>query len=160
MWNVDPVTKAPLAINSPDAISGIRWEQQRVEIEKLKELSEAARKFNKKAKEKLVKAKAAASELLLWLRGMKGQAGETTVRALHRYLHFAVKRKDDKDALKLKGKQGAPPRIAAICDSIQTLVPQVPENLRPVFDAETKAWDLPPFVPFEEGIQRVVLVHS
>ena len=162
VWNVDPVTKAPLAANSAHAVSGIRWEQQRVEIEELKVCSDHARELREKAKKKLDKSKKASSEFLVFLRSVQGTGGETTVRAVHRYLHYAVNRGDDREvlALKGKGKQGAPPRIAAICDGIALLLPRVQQPMHPVFIEGAQVWDLPPFVPFEDGVQRVALVYE
>ena len=146
------------AINSTRAVSGIRWEQQRVHIEKLKTLSENAVTLHAKARKKLLKCQQAGSELLPFLRSLSGAAGEGTARSLCRYLHFVVKREDERNVLKLKGAQGSPSRITVICDHIDALMSEVQPAMKPLFDEQRQGWDVPPFIRFETGIQRVVLV--
>ncbi len=138
-------------MNSTKVIDGIRWELARV----LRlQLSNKAEERRKAAQEKLDARKAASADCT-WDSFMSSlpPPAQSNLRAVCRYMHYVVHRADDKIALNLP-KDPVTARLACVREHVPGMIAdagrmQPARNLQPVLKAQTLAWELLPFVPFQ-----------
>ncbi len=130
--------------NGRVVLDGLQWEVDRLVNQSLAEENEAASELRVKAQDKLSERTArAGSAFIPFLRAMKA---ECDVRAVSRYLHYLLHRRDDGVELALVKCQSAGLRRERIYVHVEAMMAQVSPDALPVLNGVTMLWEMPPFV--------------
>ena len=132
-----------VAANGQKVLDGLEWEIDRLATQTLADERKTALVLRAKAQKKLDKHNAAAgSAFLPFLRTMKEEAD---VRAVCRYMHYLLHRRDDAVALALVKGHNTALRRERIYANVQEMMPQLPLDARPVLNNEATSWKIPVF---------------
>jgi hypothetical protein len=127
--------------NGRVVLDGLQWEVDRLANLSLADENKAASELRVKAQDQLSERTARA--FIPFLRAMKA---ECDVRAVSRYLHYLLHRRDDGVELALVKYQSAGLRRERIYVHVEAMMAQVSPDALPVLNGVTMFWEMPPFV--------------
>ena len=129
--------------NGHKVLDGLQWEIDRVATQTLADQRDSATTLRVKAQKKLSKQTAVAgSEFVPFLRAMQA---ESDVRAVCRYMHYLLHRRDDGVELALVKGHTALVRRERIYSHVEAMLRQLSPDARPVLNDETMLWEMPDF---------------